>query len=454
MDLGGYPDRWRQDDLELDLRYRFRPGEPDDGVTVEIPLEVLNRVRSGGFDWNVPGYRVELVAALIRSLPKAIRRDLGPATDAAREALEGCGPDEGPLLGVMAGRLAKMSGHPVDPGVWDRSVLPAHLTVAFELRDGPRVLGRGRDLDQMRSAHRMESHQALLRAAPDLVRHGSTAWDFGDIPKVVARGPVRAYPALVDEGDGVGLTVTDSPEAQGRSMWPATRRLLRLAVQLPHGHLQRRLTNETKLALARSGTSVSELLEDCATAVVDQIIIGHGGPPLTASGFEEMVAAARRDLTDRVARVATIAGGIMAAAELVLGRVAQLEDRRPDGAVAAALAEVRGQVEGLVLPGFVTTTGTTRLRDLLRYLDAAGRRVERLPGDVRRDRERQAVVDRVRSRYEARLDRGGVEGAGAGLAEIRWMIEELRVSLWAQTLGTPAPISEARISRALDRMGA
>ena len=457
VDLAAYPDEWVAGNLRLRLRYRFEPGSDEDGVTVQIPIAALNRVETQRFDWNVPGYRLELVTALVRSLPKPIRRALGPAPETASAALDGCGPHDGPLLDVIAARLARMSGEPVSPGSWDRSVLAPHLNMAFEITDDGRLLGRSRDLAQLIRDHRAGMRAALQKAAPELVRHGRTRWDFGDIPPVLERGVVRAYPALVDEGSSVGVALFESPQAQSDSMWRATRRLLLLHSKLPEAHLQRRLSNQTKLAVARSGLGLGQLLDDCATAVVEQVIVSHGGPSFSAAGFEAMAAALGQDLPDRISRVATIAGGVVAAAELVLSAADRLEAKYPAGSVQSALADVRRQIEGLVHPGFVTECGIGRLRDLLRYLDGAGRRLERLPGDARRDAARQAAVGGLQQRYEALLDRaataGPPSGTGAALAEVRWMIEELRVSLWAQQLGTAFPVSEERVSRALARLG-
>ncbi len=458
VDVGSYPDYWRQDDLSLRLRYRYAPGEPDDGVTVEVPLLALNRVRSDGFDWNVSGYRTELVTALVRMLPKAVRRHAGPAAEAADQVLSSTGPEDGPLLLAVARSLSRLSGAPVDPGVWDLSVLPPHLRVGFDVIDEDRrLVGRGRDLERLRHDLREDVRAAIRKAAPDLERHGATSWDWGDLPRQVDRGRLRAYPALVDEGDAVGVEVLDTAAAQADSMWRGTRRLLLLGAPLPSAHLQRRLTNETKLALARGGWGfgLQDLFEDCASAAADEIIVAHGGPAFRSEPFASMLADARRTLADRVATLANIAGGVLAAAAGVDVQAAGLDRRGRAGALGDALADVRRQVEGLVHPGFVTSTGGARLGGLLRYLQAATRRLERLPGDVRRDSQRQAVVERVQSRYDDLVDWYTTSGGPpAELADIRWMIEELRVSLWAQDLGTAGPVSEERITRAIDQLAA
>jgi ATP-dependent helicase HrpA len=200
------------------------------------------------------------------------------------------------------------------------------------------------------------------------------------------------------------------------------------------------------------------LFADCATAVADQIIVDHGGPAFDAAGFEAMAGEARRIMVDQVARLATIAGGVLAAAERVAARVVDLEERDRTGTLRDALAAVRRQLDDLVRPGFVTSAGTGHLADLLRYLEAVRRRLDRLPADARRDADRQAAVGRVEDRYERYVeqvvDGTAAPGVTAGISGIRWMIEEMRVSLWAQALGTPFPVSEERIMRAMDRMAA
>jgi ATP-dependent helicase HrpA len=459
VDVTAYPDRWVQGELELTLRYRYEPGAVDDGVTAVVPLAVVNRLRPEGFDWSVRGLRPDLIVALVRSVPKPVRRALGPAAEVAHEVLATTGPADGPLLDAVARTLARLSGEPVTPDVWDLDVLPAYLRLGFEVVDEDgRVVARGRDLDRLRRDLAGEIRAALARVAPGLERHGATTWEFGDLPRIVERGLVRAYPALVDERDAVGVALVDTAAAQADHMWRGTRRLLLLAAPLPAAHVQRRLSSETKLAVAGSRVALADLVADCAAAVADQIIVTHGGPAFDASGFAAMAAVARGTLVDQVVRVATIAGGALAAAEGVDRRVDRLErgGRSATGPLADALADVRHQVDNLVPPGFVSATGTARLANLLRYLDAASRRLDRLPTDIRRDAQRQAAVERVQSRYETLVDQvvAGTArpGVTAGLSDIRWMVEELRVSLWAQVLGTPAPVSEERIMRTMGRM--
>jgi ATP-dependent helicase HrpA len=457
VDLRDWPEAWQQDDLRLPLRYVFDPGQPDDGVTVLVPLVALNRVRADGFDWNVPGLRHELVTALVRSLPKVLRRSFGPAPDVAAEVLAVRGPSDGPLLDVVARHLAARSGEPVRAAMWDLDRLPRHLRMAFEVvGPGGVVRGGGHDLAALQRELHAEVAAAIAEVLPGIERHQATSWDFGEIPhRVEAAGGVVGYPSLVDEGGAVGLVVLDSAAAQARNMWQGTLRLLRLAVPLPGAHLQRRLSNDTKLAMA-GWTPVGDVLDDCTGAALDDIITRAGGPAYDAAGFAALVGEARASLLDRVVSLATIAGGVLAAAEGVQVRVAALDARDRQGVLEASLADVRQQLDRLVGPGFVAVTGSAHLPDLLRYLEATSRRLDRLPADVRRDRERMAAVAEVQSRYERLADQA-VDGTATpsvlrGLGRVRWMLEELRVSLWAQALGTSVPVSEERIARLLDAM--
>lgn len=457
VDVRAWPDEWRQGELRLPLRYRYAPGDGDDGVTVSIPLVALSQVRATGFDWHVPGLRRELITALLRSLPRPLRRHFVPVSEAADEILAACGPGDGPLLEVVARQLARRSGEPISADLWDLGRLPDHLRMTFEVVDGGgRLVGRGRDLAELQRRLRVQTRAAIAAASPSLVRHGATSWVFGDLPRRIDADGAHGYPSLVDEGDAVGVSVLDTPGAQADHMWRGTRRLLLLGTPLPAAHLQRRLTNATKLALARWSEPLPDVLADCAGAAVDDVITAGGGPAFTAAGFARLAATASATVPERVVGLATIAGGIVAGAERVEERAAFLESRDRSGVLSAALADVRHQLDGLVHPGFVASCGTAHLGDVLRYMEAAAHRLDRLPGDAARDARRMASVQRVQRRYDDLVDLV-VEGLAppavmAGLAGVRWMLEELRVSLFAQTLGTPVPVSEERITRALDAM--
>jgi ATP-dependent helicase HrpA len=447
-----YPDVWRQGDLEFDMSYTFAPGAPDDGVTVTIPLPVLGRVRPEGFDWHVPGLREELVTTLIRGLPKPIRREFVPVPDYARAALAHLSTPDGALLDALELQLRRLTGVPVPADAWRPELLPEHLRMNFRvLSEDGEVLAEGRELEALQRKLAPQLRATLAAAAPDLTRRGLRAWDLGTLPRQVSQ--VRAgyrvtvYPALVDEGDSVAVRVFETPAEQRIAMWAGTRRLLRLALPAPAAVVAGRLSNEAKLVLLRNPHgSVPALLDDVVSAAVDALVTEQGGPPWDEVGFTRLLARVRTGLT---ATTLSILDGV----RQVLATAHEVE-RQLSGTgnplLLPSLSDLRAQLSGLVYPGFVTATGR-HLRHLPRYLEAMRRRLERLPQNPARDRDQLRIVTAVAREYEELA----VQAAAGtpereALDEIRWMIEELRVNVFAQALGTAYPVSDKRIRKALD----
>ncbi|SFO89276.1 ATP-dependent helicase HrpA [Amycolatopsis arida] len=452
-----YPDEWVQGELRLPLTYQFEPGADADGVTVHIPLPVLNQVRAEGFDWQVPGLRHDLVTALIKSLPKQLRRNFVPAADTAAQVLAEAGPADGPLLAVLGDRLRRLRGVAVPPGEWRLDAVPDHLRMTFRVVDerGRRV-DEGKDLDELRRRLSGKLRASISAAADSMERTGLREPAFGALPKVFEgerRGhAVKAYPALVDEGDSVAVRMLESPGRQRQEMWAGTRRLLRLNLPSPMKFLNRNLSNRSKLVLGRNPHgSVAELLEDCVRCAIDTLMADNGGPAWDDAGFATLLAAVRAGVNGVVLDVLREVERVLLAAHDVEARLAELDDRTfPE-----SLADVRAQFAGLVHAGFVTEAGHARLPDLVRYLRAIERRLEKLPTDPARDVELLREVRWVEQEYRSVLASLPPEAPPSPeLAEIRWMLEELRVSFFAQTLRTAYPVSVKRILRALDTAAA
>ncbi|MEU8369763.1 ATP-dependent RNA helicase HrpA [Micromonospora tulbaghiae] len=453
VDEEDYPDEWRADGVTLPLTYTFDPTAPTDGVTVDIPLPLLNQVPAESFDWQVPGLREELVIALIRSLPKPVRRNFVPVPDYARAALAAITPGEEPLLAALTRQLRRMTGVTVPADAWDLSRLPPHLRVTFRvLGDDDKPVAEGKDLPALQRELRQEVRQVVAAAAPEVARTGLTEWSIGTLPRTIeqvrAGFAVTAYPALVDEGATVGVKVFDSAAEQEAAHWAGTRRLLRLTTPSPAKFLQGRLSNEAKLALSRNPHgSVPELIEDAAGAAIDKLIGDAGGPAWDAEGFAALRDKVRADLVDTVVEVMERVRRVLASAYAVEQRLGATRNL----AVVAALADIRNQLTGLVHKGFVTETGYARLPDVLRYLTAIERRLDRLPGNPQRDKSQQDRVAAVQKEYQDMLAAlPPPRRATPAARQIRWMIEELRVNVFAQALGTPYPVSEQRIYRAMD----
>ena len=450
IDVSAFPDTWRQGDLELRVSYEFAPGADLDGVTVHVPLAVLNQVTPHGFDWQVPGLRTELVAAVVRSLPKSLRRHFVPVSDAVAQFLARHGPDDGDLTDVLAEDLRQRTGELVRPSDWDLERVPDHLRVNFRVEDerGRRV-AFGKDLDALRARLHGHLQGAITRAVggASVERTGLTDWAIGDLPRVIEaeRGghPVRAYPALVDEGRSVAVRLLGTAEEQAEAMRHGTRRLLLLGLPSPLSAMQRLLKVPTKLILATSPeASLADLLEDCVAVALDGLVEERGGPAWDEASFAALREAVRGDLVERSMSVARSVATILDARR----RIGERLDAITAPAQLAARLDVRRQLAGLVFRGFVPRTGVARLADVERYLQAIEHRLDRLPKDPARDGEWMARVQPLEARLQALVDRGG---RGPAIDEARWMLQELRVGLFAQTVGTPYRVSEARVGRVL-----
>ncbi len=443
-----YPDFWTQGSQTFKLTYQFEPGADADGVTVHIPLPVLNQVTPDGFDWQVPGLREELVTQLIKSLPKAIRRNFVPAPDHAKLVLSRGGPADGPLLHVVADELEALRSVTIPDDAWQLSMVPEHLKMTFRVVDvrGKKV-SEGKDIEALKRDLSGQVRATISKAADSIERAGLTTPAFGELPKVFAskqRGhDVKAYPALVDEGGTVAVRLLDTPGQQERSMWAGTRRMLRLNVASPMKFITRNLGNSSKLVLNRNPHgSVAALLEDCVDCAVDKLVADNGGPRWDEAGFAVLLEKVRAGLNAGVLEVLTEVEKILRAANDVETRLA--ETNGP----AASMQDIRTQLDGLVHKGFVTETGQDRLRHLIRYLRGIERRLEKLPTEPTRDIQRTGDIAWLKNEYKAALAAQPV--SSPALREIRWMIEELRVSFFAQTLGTAHPVSLKRVIKALD----
>jgi ATP-dependent helicase HrpA len=442
VDPDDFPDTWTVAGRTLALRYAFEPGSPGDGVTVEVPLAVLSTLDTSPFDWHIPGHRLERVTALIRTLPKVLRRNLSPAADHARAFLGGAGPEDGPLLEVLSEHLAAAAGQPIPIGEWHPEHLPHHLSVSFRVLDGRgRIVGEGRQLDRLRLRLRplVRAGIASAAAAAGTVRErsGLTAFPPEDLPRELRVDwegeALVGFPALIDEGATVGIRILLAPDEQAAVMWAGTRRLLLLVLPSPLRVLRSRLTNRTKLGLGHAPhPDYAALLEDCLVAAVDQLVAAHGGPAWNPDAFAALTKAVGAELPDRLVGVVAAVGRVLESAHAISQRL----DRLVAPSMVNAVDDVRTQLDRLLYPGFVTAAGAGRLPDLVRYLDAIDHRLDRLPENPDRDR---SLRDRVQP-----LERQIRPGTRLG-----WLVEELRVSLFAQHLGTAERVSEQRIIREL-----
>jgi ATP-dependent helicase HrpA len=448
-----YPDAWTSESpgiAALPLSYAFEPGTGADGVTVDIPLSRLNQVDPAEFSWQVPGLRTDLITEMIRSLPKALRRNLVPAPDVAREVAARLGPPSGDLRDAVARELRALRGVTVPRDAWDLSKLPPHLRITVRVTDSDRILAEGKDVAELQRELRPRLRAVLSRAAAGVTRSGLRSWDFGALPRVFREGSVVAYPALSDAGGAVDVRLFETGAAARSAMWGGTRRLILLAASSPVKSIADRLSTQAKLALSHNPHgSVAAMFADCVNCAADYLMAEAGGPAWDREGFERLSAAVRSGLHEATAEVVT---QVESALRLSHSVETRLGDLRAD-AVQPAVADMRAQLSGLIYPGFVTATGYRRLPHLTRYLRGMERRLDKLPENPARDAANMAVAQRAQQAYrQAVADLPAGRQDDSDVTDARWMLEELRVSLFAQTLGTLAPVSENRVLSALARL--
>jgi ATP-dependent helicase HrpA len=455
MSAHDFPSSWRQGELELPLTYRFDPGAPDDGVTVHVPLAVLNQVSADGFEWQVPGFRGELVDALLRSLPKEHRRELVPMADVIAKVTQVLEPSDEPIVEAIARIVHTEVGARVPPSAFQLARIGSHLRMSWSIDDDDgQPLATGKDLEVLRVHLAPKVRAAIARSSPIDERTGITNWDFGDLPSMVEmqRGgvTVRGYPALLDDGHSVSIRVLTNAELQARVMRAGVRRLLLLAVPVSKRAIERDLTNQAKLAIAGARVAPLDELElDCLIAAADDVMARHGAAVYTAAAFGALVDAAKNELPDRAARTLKAAADILGAVQKVHARL----ERMLAPAVLPSADDALAQLSRLVRNGFVTTTGTARLPDVLRYVQAIDHRLAKVPEAPQKDQANMREVLRLEQRYVDLLRRTERDDLTPHHIEIGWMLEELRVSVFAQPLGAARGTSPARIVKALAVLG-
>ncbi|MFD7062851.1 ATP-dependent RNA helicase HrpA [Streptomyces sp. NPDC059906] len=463
-----YPDSWRQGPLKFRVTYQFEPGADADGVTVHVPLQVLNQVTDEGFDWQIPGLREQVVTELIRSLPKPVRRNYVPAPNYAQAFLDRAVPLQEPLTVTMARELKRMVGVPFDAEDFDWSKVPDHLKITFRIVDERRrKLAEDKDLEALKLRLRPKARKALSQAAAataersggeSVERSGLTDWTIGTLMRVFetrrAGQPVKAYPALVDDGpkaDTVSVRLFDTEAEQTQAMWRGTRRLILRNIPVnPAKFASEKLTNQQKLGLsANPHGSIQALFDDCAMAAADRLIADFGGPAWDEESYRKLYDKVRAEIVDTTVRTVGQVQQVLAAWQACERRLKAV--RSP--ALLANLQDVRGQLDALVKPGFVTEAGIGRLPDLMRYLVAADRRLQQMPTGVQRDTSRMEKVHEMRDEYAWLLEQMPQgRPVPRQVLDVRWMIEELRVSYFAHALGTAYPVSDKRIVKAIDAL--
>ncbi len=455
FDAVAFPDRFTSGGVDLPLDYVFEPGRADDGVTVSIPLPVLARVDPAGFEAQIPGLREDLAVALIRTLPKTLRRNFVPAPDFARAALDRADPAR-PLVPELAAALTRMTGVVVRDTDFDAAKVPEHLRMNFRVVDEHgRTLATGRDLPVLRSSMRGESERAVVDATRSMERHGLTTFPDEALPRRVtttlAGHEVVGYPALVDEGSAAGVAVFGTEPEQRRSMRSGTTRLLALALPLSLTRVRQMLTREQQITLATApDTTIGALVADATLAALDALLDWAGGPAWTPAAFDALRAKVAPHVAASVRDVLVAASGVLAAARDAARAIDVAESGSGAGAIADLTRDMRAQWRASVGPGFAVETGAAGLPDLARYLQALRIRAERVREAPGRDRERMAQVREMQAEVERAVDAlPEPRRNDPQVLAIRKLLAEYRVALFAQPMRTSVPVSVKRIRAAV-----
>ena len=455
-DIGAeqFPDTLAIGGQSFPLTYLLEPGHEADGVTLTVPVEMVHQLDQEQLGWLVPGYGKELLTALIKTLPKTLRRNYVPAPDFAVACLDRIDYGAGSPTDALATALATMTGRPVPADAWQMEKLPPHLKMNVELigPDGS-VVAAGRDLAELRRATAGAAAEAL--EATDVVdeaarRSGITTWDFDDLPESVnvsgPGGALTAWPALADDGDSVRLCLRQSAALAELDHRRGLRRLFLLQVAEEMRYHLDALPDMQQLAMHFAPLGPRERINDeLALLIADRTFLDGGPLPRTRADFF-----ARLDGGfGRIWEVALEQGALAAS---ILARYHQLVlamDRTIPPQWDAAVTDLRRQVGALMSDRFLTETPPAWLPRLPCYLEAAAVRFGKLAGGGHSRDQRQ--LSDLRPRLEAyRQRRQALEAQGVvdpALQEHRWMLEEMRVSLFAQSLGTVVPTSFKRLDR-------
>ncbi|SFS44984.1 ATP-dependent helicase HrpA [Succinivibrio dextrinosolvens] len=452
-----FPEFWHYDSFKLPLSYIFDPTSKDDGVTVHIPLAIVNRINSREFAYQIPGLRLEFLTSLIKSLPKRLRKNLIPAPNYAKALAESIGgPSKDDLYVKAAKELTRMGGEIVTCDDFDKTLIEKHLFMIFSIEDEKgKVIKKGRNFDSIAASLQGQVKDVLSKYASKStkVQKPLNEWNFGTIKttEVTCQNGIEitAYPALTDKGQGVTLELYDSKYKQQKAMWAGQRKLLSLGLKQPTAYLEQHLPNKSKLSMYYQplGT-VKDLINDLMLAAIDMIMVENGAPVYDEENFKRLLEKVRGDLNDTALKLcSTVEKILLKAHELKRKLKGQL-----NLAVAYSYKDMAAQLDSLVYKGFLSSTKVEYLEQIPRYLDAMLYRIEKVHRDVNRDLVHTRKIEEVNTLYKNTLSRYKYTAIPDDLINVKWLIEELRVSYFAQQLGVRVSISDKRIANELKRI--
>ena len=457
VNLSDFPDFWYQDNFKLALEYQFDIGHNRDGVTIKIPIDLLNQIKNRGFDWQVPGFRKDLIIALIKSLPKSLRRNLVPAPNYAEAFLERIRTTDQPILESLENEFRKMTGVKITSEDWQLDQVPDYLKMTFSIiNSNNEEIASGKDLVLLKEQLKNEVQKALstltTKKVVSIEQSNITDWNFGTLPTTYEEKQknytVKAYPALIDHQNSVSIELVDNQEEQQKLNKLGLRRLLMLNIPSPIKYLHEKLPNKSKLGLYfNSFGTVLMLIDDCIACAVDELIDKYNQNIQNQDQYQKLLDYTKTNINETVIDIAKQVESILTLHYNINKKL----KGRVDLSLAFALSDIKKQLSNLVYKGFVADSGYKRLADVYRYLLAIEKRIEKLMGNVTKDRQSMNIIEEVENQYEKWVNSlPQIVRSKDSVINIRWMIQELRVNLFAQQLGTPYPISPKRVKQQIE----
>ncbi|WP_276651485.1 ATP-dependent RNA helicase HrpA [Corynebacterium vitaeruminis] len=451
-----FPSTWYQNSLKLELSYVFEPGAPDDGVTMQVPIPLLAGISEEGCEWLVPGVRLELVTELIRSLPKHIRRSVVPAPNFAERILPSLHPDEGGLLEQIAQRLGEITHITIEPGDFDQTKLPAHLRMRYAAVDRHgKVIDSDRDLDALKRRRAGQIKSSVSRVNRRIEQKETTTWTrdtLGEVKEAIQTTvdgqKVKAYPALVATPNGIAVRAMPTKEEAEASIFSANLTMLLREITVNTQKTLNGLPLKQRVAVENYPHGGPEgLVNDARTAAIRDLMMEHGGPVRTPEEFQSLLSTVRPLVAGRVRQmIVALAPGLVSYFDI---------QNQLKGWKGAAIDDLNRQLDFLLPEHAVSKHGVTRLKHLPRYLQAMSIRLEEMDRNPGKDQQRQEVVEKLEAQLSQKVSsarKGSIRVSN--IRDIQWQLQELRVSLFAQRLGTAQSVSERKIAKAIQSLGA
>ena len=451
-----FPEFWVDGKFKFKLSYIFDPSDKNDGVTVHIPLAVLNKVNSKAFMYQIKGLRLELLTNVIKSLPKRLRKNLIPAPNYAKALEESLGNDFSlDLYQACAKELTRMGGQQVLESDFDKTLIDKHLLMNFSVEDeNGKVIKTSRNFEALVASLQNEVKEVLTKVVKThKVQAPTSNWTFGTIKLEQktqhASLEVTAYPALTDKGNGVTLELYDNPYVQAQKMWQGQRKLIALSIKDPTSYLEQHLPNKSKLAMYYQPLgSVKDLINDLMLGAIDVLMHEYKAPVYDEASFNDLVFKIKGRLNDTALALCKIVDQILFKAH----EIKKLLKGQLNLAVAYTYKDAASCLDKLVYKGFISSTSYEHLANIPRYLDALIYRLDKVHRDVNRDLLYTRKLEELNQLYKTTLNRYAHYSVPDALLEVKWLLEELKVSYFAQQLGCKISVSDKRIKNEIDKI--